>query len=154
MLDRHYSDGSHVNDDRPERRSNVADGVARVATSPDNGVNVTVSDAIVTGQSARLARQRSDVPFRVIAEQYGRDALEVLRFALDSKDFRTRFQAARDLAALVIKLSPMKEGLEGVAAALTPEEREERLAAALETAEVREWLISRGWTPPKAKRAA
>jgi hypothetical protein len=93
-------------------------------------------------------------PFRAVAEQYGRDALEVLRGALDSKDFRTRFQAARDLAALVIRMVPQKGPMEEVAGPLTQEERDAKMTAAIESPDVREWMIARGWTPPPGKTPA
>ncbi len=67
-------------------------------------------------------------------------------------EIRARMQAkraaARDICLIWSRLPTNAAPLEPV---LSAEDREARLEAALDTEEMRAWLISRGWTPPEAK---
>jgi hypothetical protein len=83
-----------------------------------------------------------------IVAEYTRDAVEVLRDALDSPDFRMRFQAARELAFVYGRMPSVGPVAIEPARALTPAERDAKLAAALESPEVRDWLSRQGWAPP------
>lgn len=101
------------------------------------------------GLRARASTSGAQSDLRAIAAEYARDAIEILRDALDSKDFRVRFQAARELVFAFGKLpASAPAAIQEAGKALTAAERDAKLAAALESPEVRDWLSRQGWAPP------
>lgn len=152
MSQRQYSDGSPVESAYPTEESRIAYESARLeGRSPIDTKLLRASTSVqMTTMSARLlprVKATEAIPFRDLTESYARDALEILHEALISRDFRTRFQAARDLVWLAARL-PQKEATES-GSSLSAEQREAKLEQAVATPEVRAWLAAHGWTEPK-----
>lgn len=89
---------------------------------------------------------------REATEQCALDALRLMYESMGDEQVRVRTQAARDVLYVWGRLP--KDDAPDPAKPLTPEERETRLAGALEDPEVRTWLERRGWSPPAERKAS
>lgn len=114
-----------------------------------SGLELPPSVARVRARVDEIFHDSANV--REATEQCALDALRLMYESMGDEMVRVRTQAARDVLYVWGRL-PAKTGDGGDAPKpLTAEEREVRLAGALEDAEVRAWLERRGWKPPERK---
>jgi hypothetical protein len=85
-----------------------------------------------------------------LVERYTIEAVEVIRQALQSRDPKTRFQAARDMVYSYSRIAHLRRTVPEpeVTAEMSPKEREIRMTAALSHPDVRAWLVAQGWQAP------